>query len=75
MSAATVTSKGQVTIPSDIRKDLAIEAGAKVVFTRLDDGVVIMRSKNRSLAELAGMLKPAGKRRKVPVPKMRIGHG
>ena len=74
MSAATVTSKGQVTIPSDIRKDLAIEAGAKVVFTRLDDGVVIMRSKNRSLAELAGMLKPAGKRRKVSVPKMRIGH-
>lgn len=33
---ATVTTKGQVTIPAEIRKALAIEAGAKVVFTQLE---------------------------------------
>jgi antitoxin PrlF len=75
MSEATVTSKGQVTIPAEIRKALAIEAGAKVVFTQLDDGTTVMRAKTRSITDLKGMLKRSGTRsqRKVSVDEMNIG--
>ena len=73
MSEATVTTKGQVTIPADIRKALAIEAGAKVVFTQLDDGTTVMRAKTRSILDLKGVLKRPGTRRKVPVGDMSIG--
>jgi len=38
MSESTITSKGQVTIPADIRKALDLAAGERVVFTQLDDG-------------------------------------
>lgn len=73
MSEATITSKGQVTIPADIRKALRLSAGERVVFTRLDDGTTIMRAKTRSILELKGMLKAARGRRKVPVEDMNIG--
>lgn len=73
MSEATVTTKGQVTIPAEIRKALAIEAGAKVVFTQLEDGTTVMRAKTKSIADLKGLLKPARARRKVAVDDMSIG--
>ncbi len=72
MSEATVTSKGQVTIPADIRKALGLGAGERVVFTQLDDGSTIMRAKTRSIMDLRGMLKPA-RRRKVAIDEMAIG--
>jgi antitoxin PrlF len=34
---ATITSKGQITIPASVRKALGLEAGDRVVF-RLEDG-------------------------------------
>ena len=73
MSEATVTSKGQVTIPADIRKALGLSAGERVVFTRLDDGTTVMRAKTRSILELKGMLKPARGKRKVAIDDMNIG--
>lgn len=73
MSEATITSKGQVTIPSDIRKALGLTAGERVVFTQLDDGTTVMRTKTRSILDLKGMLKPTRGRRKVAVEDMRVG--
>jgi AbrB family looped-hinge helix DNA binding protein len=74
MSEATVTSKGQVTIPADIRKALGLTSGERVVFTRLDDGTTVIRAKTRSVLELKGLLKPArGKARKVALKDMAIG--
>lgn len=74
MSDATVTSKGQITIPVDIRTSLSLQPGERVEFTTLDDGTVIMRPKNRSLLELEGMLQGAGGRKgKVKVEDMTIG--
>jgi AbrB family looped-hinge helix DNA binding protein len=74
MSEATVTSKGQVTIPAEIRKALGLTAGERVVFTQLDDGTTVMRAKTRSVLELKGLLKTLrqGKRR-VAIDDMRIG--
>jgi len=74
MSEATVTSKGQVTIPAEIRKAMGLTAGERVVFTQLDDGTTVFRAKRRSILELQGLLKPArGRKRPVPVRDMNIG--
>jgi len=39
MSAATITSKGQITIPKDIRAMLGLEPGDKVNFLANINGV------------------------------------
>ena len=73
MSEATLTSKGQITIPAEVRKAMGLSAGERVVFTQLDDGTTVMRAKTRSILELDGLLKDVVKKRKVSVDDMRIG--
>ena len=75
MSEAAVTSKGQITIPADIRKAMGLETGERVVFTQLDDGATLLRAKTRALGEIKGLLKPARSGRKVALDEMRIGQG
>jgi AbrB family looped-hinge helix DNA binding protein len=41
MSEATVASKGQVTIPAEIRRALRLTAEERVIFTQLDDGATV----------------------------------
>ena len=72
MSDATLTSKGQITIPANIRKALRLSTGERVVFTQLDDGTVIMRAKTRSVLDLKGLLQAEGLP-KLAVDDMRIG--
>ncbi len=38
MSTSTVTSKGQITLPRDVRKALSLSAGDKVDFVEVDGG-------------------------------------
>lgn len=40
--AATVTAKGQITIPKAVREALGVKPGSKVEFKRLDDGQVLI---------------------------------
>ena len=61
----TLTSKGQTTIPKPIRDSLGMKTGDKIAFTLMPDGVVIMRVKNKRVAELAGLLH---KKARKPVP-------
>jgi antitoxin PrlF len=63
---ATLTSKGQTTIPKTIRDSLDMKAGDRMTFTLMPDGVVLMRVKNKRVAELAGMLHKKG-RKTMPV--------
>ena len=72
MSDATITSKGQVTIPADIRKALGVSPGERVTFTQLGDGSVVIRPKTRSIMDLEGRLKTPQKR-SVTVDDMNIG--
>ena len=39
MDATSVTSKGQVTIPQEVRQKLGIRQGTKLVFSVVDDHV------------------------------------
>ena len=73
MSEATITNKGQVTIPADIRKALELTAGERVVFTQFDDGTTLMRTKRRSILDLEGLLEPARVRHTVAIEDMDIG--
>ena len=41
---ATLTSKGQITLPKSIRQALGVDAGSKLVFELRDDEVVITRA-------------------------------
>ena len=54
--ATTMTTKGQVTVPREIRDRLGLKSGDKMAFTMLSDGTVVMRPKTRRLADLAGSL-------------------
>jgi antitoxin PrlF len=73
VSNATVTSKGQITIPADIRHSMSLIAGQQVVFTQLSDGTTVMRAKTRSAHDIKGMLKPTGRLRKVAIKDMNMG--
>ena len=64
-AAATLTSKGQTTIPKEIRESLGMKSGDRMTFTLMPDRTVVMRIKNKSLTQLAGMLHKKGRK---PVP-------
>lgn len=68
-SVATLTSKGQTTIPKEIRDGLNMKAGDLLTFTLMPDGTVVMRIKNKSIMELAGILHKKG-RKPVSIEKM-----
>ena len=59
---ATLTSKGQTTIPKPIRDSLGMKAGDRMTFTLMPDGVVLMRVKNKRASELAGLLHKKGRK-------------
>ena len=58
MFEATLSSKGQITIPSDIRKLMANGPKDRLTFTPMPNGTVVMRAKTKSVKDLKGMLKP-----------------
>ena len=61
-TGATLTSKGQTTIPKEIRDSLGMKPGDRMTFTLMPDATVVMRVKSKSVNELAGMLKKKGRK-------------
>jgi antitoxin PrlF len=55
MPVATVTSKGQVTIPKEVRDVLGLTTGTKVYFVRWGDGYALKPASN-SVMRLSGLL-------------------
>ena len=58
MSTSTLTSKGQTTIPKDIRKRLNLHPGDRLKCVIDEDGRVLVLPASIDSSELAGMLKP-----------------
>jgi len=63
---ATLTSKGQTTIPKEIRDELGMKPGDRMTFTLMPDSTVVLRVKSKQISELAGSLHKKG-RKPVPV--------
>jgi len=70
MAEAAVTSKGQITIPAEIRKRMNLNTQDTVEFTLLPNGTTIMRAKNRPVSSLAGSIKT--KKKRVPIKDMKM---
>lgn len=66
---STLTSKGQTTIPKDIRDRLRMKTGDRMTFTLMADGTVLLRIKNKSVMNLAGSLRRKG-RKPLPVEEL-----
>lgn len=54
MSTALLTSKGQITIPADVRKALNVGAGDRLEFVEVEPGRFEVVVATRSVTELKG---------------------
>jgi antitoxin PrlF len=55
-----MTSKGQITIPADVRKKLRLRAGSKVDFVENKAGETMIRPKTGDIRKLYGFIKYDG---------------
>jgi AbrB family looped-hinge helix DNA binding protein len=55
MAAATVTSKGQITIPAEVRQALGIGVGDRVEFVEVEPGRYELVPATQSVRALKGM--------------------
>jgi len=62
MAIATLTSKGQVTLPKDIRDYFHLSSGDKIDFSMDAQGAVRIKPLNKSLLSLKGALRRPGKK-------------
>lgn len=69
MAAATVTSKGQITIPVRVRTALGVDAGDRIEFVEVGKGEFNIVAATHSLRELSGFLKRKG-RKPVSIEEM-----
>lgn len=65
MSTATLTSKGQVTIPKDVREQAHLKSGVQLDFVVMPDGRIIIIPRTASVKDVKGILKPYAKRKKA----------
>ncbi len=56
MSGATITSKGQITLPKAVRTALSLGPGDRVDFVLMDDGNFAMLPATRSVKRLKGII-------------------
>lgn len=65
MATATLTSKGQMTLPKDVRDDLKLEPGDKVDIVKEGNRYVLV-PRNVRAEDLYGVLHRPGDRRMTP---------
>jgi antitoxin PrlF len=54
---ATVTSKGQITVPARMRERLSLRPGSKLVFDEQPNGDFLVRKKTGDIRDLKGIVK------------------
>lgn len=68
MSIATITSKGQITIPKDVRALLDLKAGDKINFISAEDGDVRFIPVKKHITAIKGII--AKPKEPVSIDKM-----
>jgi AbrB family looped-hinge helix DNA binding protein len=61
MASATLTSKGQITVPIEVREDLGLKARDRIEFVKAEDGRYFIEPKKGSIMNMRGMFKWTGK--------------
>jgi len=61
MVTATMTSKGQITVPISVRNEMGLIPGSKIDFIPDQDGTWRIVRKKLSIIDLAGALEYSGK--------------
>ncbi|MBC7683181.1 MAG: AbrB/MazE/SpoVT family DNA-binding domain-containing protein [Ferruginibacter sp.] len=61
MTTATISSKGQITIPADVRQAMQVDTGDRVEFVELEPGRYEFVAATRSVTQLKGMFGTAVK--------------
>lgn len=56
MNTATLTSKGQLTIPKDVREAMGLGPGDRVDFVRMEDGNFAVLPATHSVKTLKGLI-------------------
>lgn len=56
MPASTVTSKGQITVPSEVRRALGLRTGSRVNFIRTESGSYELVPETRTVRALKGSI-------------------
>lgn len=69
---STITSKGQITIPKNIRDSLHLLNGDKVEFIRNEANEIIIKPITKKSNELAGMLNQYAKKDPVSIEDMEL---
>jgi AbrB family looped-hinge helix DNA binding protein len=67
---STVTQKGQVTIPKDVRDSLHLVTGDKVEFIQNDRDETVIKPMTRKAVEVAGMLSKYQKSKPVSIEEI-----
>ena len=62
MPTATITSKGQITVPKAIRDQLGVGPGDRIVFRTTGTGEVVIQAATVDVRALRGILKARGRR-------------
>lgn len=62
MPSAILMSKGQITIPKEIRDELRVREGDKIEFSKTPEGTIVVRPQRVEFEAVAGILKRPGRR-------------
>jgi len=62
MPSATMTSKGQLTVPVEVREELGLDAGVRVDFFKIENGLFAIRPATGSVRDLNGLFRGRVKR-------------
>lgn len=70
MTTSTITSKGQTTLPKEIRDRLGLSPGDRIEYVVEPDGRVILLPATRHIHELKGILSHLAPKRPVTLEEM-----
>jgi antitoxin PrlF len=72
VATATLTTKGQVTIPKEVREHLGVDTGDRLSFVVQEDGTVVVEPITRHVRDLGGLLKRS-RHRPISISEMDEG--
>jgi antitoxin PrlF len=62
MASATITTKGQITIPKEVRESLKLNVGDKIEFVLTDKREALIRPVSNKVDDVFGLLHRAGQK-------------